>query len=109
MVIGWAGLDHLQRAQAIAAWYLDRKEQEGWQAEQLLPMLNALEELLPWLKQWHNEIDSEFNERMGDYYASFLNEELRSLNLTVDEVRDWTPPAPTRGARKKRASKKKKA
>ena len=92
MVIGWAGLDHLQRAQAIAAWYLDRKEQEGWQAEQLLPMLNALEELLPWLKQWHNEIDPEFNERMGDYYASFLNEELRSLNLTICLL--YTSPSP---------------
>ncbi|MCB1763633.1 MAG: BREX-2 system adenine-specific DNA-methyltransferase PglX, partial [Gammaproteobacteria bacterium] len=35
LVIGWAGLNHLQRAQAIAAWYLERKEQEGWDAEQL--------------------------------------------------------------------------
>jgi len=64
-VIGWAGLDHLQRATAIATWYLDRKEKDGWQTEQLLPMLNALEELIPWLKQWHNDLDPTFNERMS--------------------------------------------
>jgi hypothetical protein len=100
-VIGWAGLDHLQRATAIATWYLDRKEKDGWQTEQLLPMLNALEELIPWLKQWHNDLDPTFNERMGDYYESFLNEEIRSLGTTITEVRDWQPPAKTRRARKK--------
>src|SRR5690606_22202037 len=57
LVVGWAGLNHLQRATAIASWYLDRKDGEGWEAERLLPMLVALDELIPWLKQWHNEVD----------------------------------------------------
>ena len=42
LVIGWAGLNHLQRAQAIAACYLARKEQDAWGADQLMPMLVAL-------------------------------------------------------------------
>jgi len=106
LVIGWAGMNHLQRAQAIAAWYLDRKEGEGWEAEKLMPMLVALDELTPWLKQWHNDIDPEFGERMGDYYEAFLMEELRMLNVSRDELLRWQPPA---APKKKRATKKKKS
>ena len=104
LVIGWAGLDHLQRAQAVASWYLDRKEQEGWSAEALQPMLVALDELIPWLQQWHNAIDPEYGERMGDYYEGFLQEELRQLEIGRDALLDWRPPAATRGRRRKHAS-----
>ncbi|MBL4761307.1 MAG: BREX-2 system adenine-specific DNA-methyltransferase PglX [Gammaproteobacteria bacterium] len=106
LVIGWAGMNHLQRAQAIASWYLDRKERDGWEADKLTPMLVAIDELIPWLKQWHNDIDPEFGERMGDYYEGFLLEELRQLNVSRDELLVWVPPAATK---KKRATKKKKA
>jgi len=54
-------------------------------------MLNALEELIPWLRQWHNDLDPTFNERMGDYYESFLNEEIRSLGTTITEVQNPQP------------------
>lgn len=99
VVIGWAGLDHLSRAQAIAAWYLERKEQDGWDAARLTPMLVALDELIPWLKQWHNALDPEFGERLGDYYAGFLLEELRQLELSREELLAWEPPAAARGRR----------
>ena len=103
LVIGWAGMNHLQRATAIATWYLDRKETDGWEAEKLKPMLVALDELIPWLKQWHNEIDPEFGERMGDYYEGFLLEEMRTLDVTKDDLLAWEPPA----APKKKVAKKK--
>jgi hypothetical protein len=102
LVIGWAGLNHLQRAQAIAAWYLDRKEQEGWDADRLKPLLVALDELVPWLKQWHNEIDPEYGERLGDYYEGFLLEELRQLDISRDDLTAWEPPAATRGGGRRR-------
>ena len=100
LVIGWAGMNHLQRAQAIAAWYIDRKESDGWGAQKLMPMLVALDELIPWLKQWHNDIDPEFGERMGNYYEGFLLEELRFLDVTKEDLLHWEPPMATR-ARKK--------
>tara|TARA_R110000868_G_scaffold140852_1_gene356848 strand:+ start:6912 stop:10661 length:3750 start_codon:yes stop_codon:yes gene_type:complete len=106
LVIGWAGMNHLQRAQAIASWYLDRKEREGWEADKLTPMLVAIDELIPWLKQWHNDIDLEFGERMGDYYEGFLLEELRQLNMSRDELLAWEPSV---APKKKPAAKKKKA
>lgn len=106
LVIGWAGLNHLQRAQTIAAWYLDRKEGEGWETERLIPMLVALDELIPWLKQWHNEVDPEFGERMGDYYEGFLLEELRNLEITRADLLNWQPVAVARktGGRKKKTA-----
>nr|WP_299244197.1 BREX-2 system adenine-specific DNA-methyltransferase PglX [uncultured Halomonas sp.] len=103
-VIGWAGLDHLQRAQAIAGWYMERKEQDGWETDKLMPMLVALEELIPWLKQWHNELNPEFGERMGEFYEGFLFDELRLHDLMRDDLLAWQPPAAKHGRRRKTAT-----
>mgnify|MGYP006271144083 CR=1 FL=1 len=100
-VIGWAGLDHLERAQAIAAWYVERKERDGWDADQLMPMLLAIDELVPWLKQWHNALDPTYGTRMGDYFEGFLKEELRSLERPRSDLTDWQPPTATRGRRRR--------
>ena len=64
----------------------------------LNPLLASLVELLPWLKQWHNEPNANFDGlRMGDYFEGFVNEEARALVKTLDEIRAWTPPKGQRG------------
>lgn len=99
-VYGWAGWNHLQRAQALAALYQDRKQREGWSKDRLTPMLAGLLELIPWLKQWHNEPNQEFEGlRLGDYFHSYLEGECRELGLTVEELRDWRPERKSRAAR----------
>ena len=80
-VICWAGWNHLQQAQALATYYLARKD-EGWSRERLLPLLAGILELRPWLLQWHNELDPRFGIGLGTYYADFLAEELRALEAT---------------------------
>jgi hypothetical protein len=50
----WAGYNHLARAKAIAAWFVERREIDGWPAERLTPLLAGLLELVPWLMQWDN-------------------------------------------------------
>jgi hypothetical protein len=104
LVIAWAGWNHLQQAQALAAHYLAMKENEGWTAERLAPLLAGLAELLPWLKQWHNDLDPAFGVRQGDYFRDFLAEELRAQGLTAEDLRAWTPPAKA-GKRKGRRPK----
>lgn len=100
--IAWAGWNHLQQATALASYYLEMKETEGWEAVRLQPLLAGLLELLPWLQQWHNEIDPVYGERMGDYYRGFIDEEARTLGFTLDALRAWRPAAKTtRSARKK--------
>jgi len=91
LVIAWAGWDHLQQATAIASFYLDMKDNEGWPPERLQALLAGLLELVPWLKQWHNEINPTYGERMGDYYAGFVSEEARALGFTLDDLRAWKP------------------
>src|SRR5262249_15854016 len=91
-VIAWAGWDRLQQATALASYYLDMKEYEGWAPERLKPLLAGLQELVPWLKQWHNEYDSEHATRMGDYFDAFVIDEARILGFTLANLRDWKPP-----------------
>ncbi|WP_244908997.1 BREX-2 system adenine-specific DNA-methyltransferase PglX [Malikia spinosa] len=91
LVIAWAGWDHLQQATALAGYYLDMKDSEGWAPARLQPLLASLLELVPWLQQWHNELDPVFGERMGDYYLSFVTEEARALGFTLDDLRAWRP------------------
>lgn len=106
LVIAWAGWHHLQQATAVAGYYIDMKEGEGWEPARLQPLLAALLELVPWLEQWHNAVDPVFGERMGDYYQSFVNEEARALGFTLDDLRAWKPAsvAAKRGRKKKDAT-----
>ena len=88
LMVAWAGYDHLQLARAISAYYVDVQERLGGRDDpRLVPLLACLIELLPWLKQWHNEVDPEFGVPMGDYFEGFLQEESRNLGLTLDEIR----------------------
>jgi hypothetical protein len=45
--ITWAGWNHLQQATALAAYYLEMKENEGWDAARLQPLLAGLLEFGP--------------------------------------------------------------
>jgi hypothetical protein len=54
-------------------------------------MLAGLVELLPWIQQWHNELDPEYGLRMGDYFAQFLDGELATLGLTRAQLEAWRP------------------
>jgi hypothetical protein len=103
--IAWAGWDHLQQATALAAYYLEMKEGEGWEAARLQPLLAGLLELVPWLEQWHNEVDPVYGERMGAYYKGFVSEEARAHGFTLDDLRAWKPAAgPVRRGRRARSA-----
>ena len=101
LVVAWAGWDHLQQARALAAWYTELVEQEGWVVERLTPLLAGIAELIPWLKQWHNDIDPDYHERMGDFFEIFLHGQLQQCGLTRADLKHWTPPTRnrTRGRR----------
>lgn len=104
-VIGWAGWDHLQQAKALTALYIERSQSEGWETERLVPLLAGLAELVPWLRQWHNEHDLNLGQGIGDYYADYLSAETQRHGLSVDDLAAWRPPKKAR-ARKKKAAKR---
>lgn len=102
-LVGWAGWNHLEQAQALTALYRQRA-QEGWERDRLLPLLAGVVELLPWLQQWHNEPDPQLGgTRAGDAYASFLTSEARKHGVTLDDLKAWRPATATRGRKARSA------
>ncbi len=102
LVIAWAGYDHLQLARAISAYFVEIQERLGGRDDpRLVPLLACIIELLPWLKQWHHDIDPDFNQRMDEVYEGFVTEEAKALNMTIDEVKAWKPLKTTGPNRKK--------
>ncbi len=101
-VIGWAGWEHLQQAQAVAGYYERMRTNEGWSDDRLLPLLAGVLELLPWLIQWSNALDPQYGMGLGDFYRTFAEEEARRMGKTLDEVRAWQPPA--KAGRKKKGT-----
>ncbi|MBX6752514.1 MAG: SAM-dependent methyltransferase, partial [Micromonosporaceae bacterium] len=78
-VLGWAGWNHLDQADALANLYLTRKIEDGWPAERLLPLLAGLVELEPWLHQWHADPDDTDDESPAQYYTHVIDTELATL------------------------------
>ncbi|MFD1146346.1 BREX-2 system adenine-specific DNA-methyltransferase PglX [Saccharothrix hoggarensis] len=99
LLLGWAGWDHKDQAQALVNTVNDRTEQSGWSAERLTPLLAGLLEVLPWVKQWHGEYDDEWGGVPADEYDAYLTEQRAKHQLTEDDLRAWRPAAPTRGRR----------
>jgi len=103
-VIGWAGWGDLERARALAAWYLQAKR-DGRDKAHLTPLLAGLAELVPWLKQWYNEPSSDPSlDRPGSQVAALVDTELRSLGLTHDDLAAWRPTATVKRGRPRKAS-----
>jgi len=55
-----------------------------------------MDETLPWVQQWHNELDPEYGERPDDCFATFLQTQRQELGLSAEAVRDWQSPAGSR-------------
>jgi len=108
LVVGWAGWNHLQQATAIIAYY-DARKREGWDAKRLTPLLAGLDQLLPWIHQWHPEVDPEFGETAGQSFETMLKADAHELGLTLEDIRNWTPPAKKKAAKKAAAKKPPKA
>ncbi len=103
LTVAWAGFDHLAQARALAGFYHEMKDVEGWDAPHLIPLLAGLVDLIPWLKQWHNAYDADFGQGPGDWFAAFLGEEMRALGVTAEDVAGWEPPAKVKAKRGKKA------
>ncbi|WFE65524.1 BREX-2 system adenine-specific DNA-methyltransferase PglX [Micromonospora sp. WMMD714] len=101
LLIGWAGWDHREQAQALATLIVAREQEDGWSADRLLPLVAGLREILPWVRQWHGEFDPEWAASPADIYASFLTETTNRLHLTDEALTSWRPPTATRGRKAK--------
>ncbi|MGX7728479.1 BREX-2 system adenine-specific DNA-methyltransferase PglX [Rhodococcus sp. 2H158] len=109
MLLGWAGWDHAEQALALAGLVDERVATDGWDQEspeKLIPMLAGLAELLPWVRQWHGEIDPEYGESVADTIEEVLRSHSADLGVTTEDLAAWRPPAPSRGRRTAKKSTK---
>lgn len=100
----WAGYDAKARALALTGYLYEMLQREGANAARLTPALAGLDELLPWVHQWHPEIDDDLGMSTGDYLQGLLDAQLAQHGLTLTAVRAWQPPAPVRRTRGRRSS-----
>ncbi len=104
-VFGWAGWDHLQQAVALASLIIAREQVDGWPKERLTPLLAGLQELQPWLAQWHHDPVPEYGGPPCVFLAAQLDRWLGAYALTQDELQAWRPTAaPPRAGRGLRRS-----
>ncbi len=98
---GWAGWNPAERVQALFGAYTDGTERKGWEVVQLLPFLAAIDEELPWVLQWHNEVHPDFGVRLGDFFRERLGQELHHHGLTREDLTNWKPATTGRGRRRR--------
>lgn len=96
---GWAGWNPAERVQALFGAYTEGAERKGWETAQLLPFLAAIDEELPWVLQWHNEVHPDFGVRLGDFFRERLGQALQQHELTRDDLTHWKPTVARRRAR----------
>ena len=104
MVLAWAGFDHAQLAQALATLLHQRQTTDGWGGEQLLPLVAALDEVLPWVDQWHPEVAPGLGQPLAAFYRGQRDQVLAAIGATTDTVAAWAPPTATRGRKKAAAT-----
>lgn len=88
---GWAGWDHRARAEALVSLYQRRRDEDGWTGARLVPLLAGLAELVPWLRQWHNDPEPGEDLGVGDAYAAYVEAELRTWHLDPSQLTAWRP------------------
>jgi hypothetical protein len=97
-LLGWAGWDHADQALALAA-LISQRIDEGWETPRLVPLLAGLNELAPWVRQWHNEIDPEYGESVADTIDDELTARLAEHHLSITDLTSWRPEPARRGRR----------
>ncbi|MES9557928.1 MULTISPECIES: BREX-2 system adenine-specific DNA-methyltransferase PglX [unclassified Streptomyces] len=97
ILLGWAGWDHKDQVQALVNVINDRAEQAGWDTPRLAPLLAGVQELMPWVHQWHGEHDDEWGGTPAEEYQAYLDEQCAKHALSATDLTAWRPEKKVRG------------
>jgi hypothetical protein len=100
LLLGWAGWDHREQAYALITLIEERSTTDGWDVDRLKPLLAGLSEVMPWVRQWHGEIDKHSGTSPAEAYDTYLTSQREKYGLTEQDLHNWKPPQPTRGRRR---------
>ena len=99
LLLGWAGWDHREQAHALMTIIEDRTTRDGWDATRLIPLIAGLAEVMPWVRQWHGDVDPAFGVSPADAYAGYLEEQQLRYGVTASDLTAWRPQPTGRGRR----------
>jgi hypothetical protein len=97
LLLGWAGWDHLGRAQALCTLIEERRITDRWETYRLTPLFAGLSELMPWVRQWHSEASPVSGQSPADVFHAYFAAQLGAHGLTDEALRSWTAPPVRRG------------
>ncbi|GGX84378.1 hypothetical protein GCM10010510_31740 [Streptomyces anandii JCM 4720] len=102
LLIGWAGWNHRHQAEALVNLLNDRLNDDGWHKEdsRFVPLLAGLAEVMPWVKQWHDEYDEEWEGNPAEDFNSALVAGMYGRHLSRDDLTAWRPEKKRGGAGK---------
>jgi hypothetical protein len=102
LLLGWAGWDHAEQADALSGLITVRSETDNWGTERIVPLLAGLVEVMPWVWQWHNEDDQGWGSTPAQDFQAFLDDQRQRHGVTEEYLRRWRPgPAPRGGGRRR--------
>ncbi|MET7726008.1 hypothetical protein ABZT44_35125 [Streptomyces mirabilis] len=97
LLLGWAGWDHRDQAQALVNLVKDRTSQLSWDNARITPLLAGLAELMPWVRQWFGTDDHEWGGNAAEEFGTFLDTERAKRGLTAEQLASWRPAPKTLG------------
>jgi hypothetical protein len=103
LLLGWAGWDHREQAAVLITLIEKRSAEDDWDAERLKGLLAGLVEVMPWVRQWHDEVVPKYGDSYANGYGAYLTSQLEDRSITEDDLRAWIPPKQIRGRRPARA------
>jgi hypothetical protein len=94
--LGWAGWDHREQAYALITLITQRSTADGWEVSRLTPLIAGLAEVMPWVRQWHNEVDPSSGQSPAVAYDEFLTAQRFAHHLTDQDLASVKPPVRAR-------------
>jgi hypothetical protein len=97
LLLGWAGWDHREQAHALMTIIEDRTTRDGWGCDRVISLIAGLAEVMPWVRQWHGEVDPGFGMSPAEAYAGYLEDQQRRCGVTSSDLTAWRPSLSGRG------------
>jgi hypothetical protein len=86
LLLGWAGWDHREQALALITLIEDRSTTDGWGADRIRPLLAGLVEVMPWVRQWHDEVDKRYGVSPAETYDQYLASQRDRYGLSDEDL-----------------------
>ncbi|WP_324789125.1 BREX-2 system adenine-specific DNA-methyltransferase PglX [Streptomyces sp. H51] len=102
LLLGWAGWNHREQAEALVGFLTNRVESGGWAKDdpRFVPLLAGLREVMPWVHQWYDEYDEEWEGNPAEEFQAALDSGRTDRGLSDADLTNWRPEKKTRGRKK---------